>query len=72
MVSYSGDRNIEILQIDGLTMEPLEFFDLDPLAAIWADPEVTRFLPSRGVPIPRENVESLNIGNKEDMEFGKL
>ena len=51
-----GDRNIEVLQIDGLTMEPLEFFDLDSLAAIWADPEVTRFLPSRGVPIPRENV----------------
>ena len=35
----------------------LQSSDLDALAAIWADPEVTRFLPSRGVPIPRERVE---------------
>jgi [ribosomal protein S5]-alanine N-acetyltransferase len=47
----------EILQIDGFTMRPLQFSDLDALAAIWSVPEVTRFLPSRGVPIPREGVE---------------
>jgi ribosomal-protein-alanine N-acetyltransferase len=46
-----------ILQINAFTMRPLQPSDLDTLAAIWADPEVTRFLPSRGVPIPRERVE---------------
>lgn len=49
--------NPTVLQIDGFTMRPLQPSDLDALAAIWADPEVTRFLPSRGVPIPRENAE---------------
>ena len=39
-------------------MRPLQPFDLDALAAIWADPVVTRFLPSRGVPIPRDNTEN--------------
>lgn len=43
-----------VLQIDGFTMRPLQSLDLDVLASIWADPEVTRFLPSQGVPIPRE------------------
>ncbi len=38
-------------------MRPIQAFDFDALAAIWADPEVTRFLPSRGVPISRENTE---------------
>ena len=38
-------------------MRPIQASDLDSLAAIWADPEVTRFLPSRGVPIPRERVK---------------
>lgn len=46
-----------ILQIDGYTMRPLHVSDLDTLAAIWADTEVTRFLPSRGLPIPRAEVE---------------
>ncbi|MBE9171360.1 GNAT family N-acetyltransferase [Pleurocapsales cyanobacterium LEGE 06147] len=46
-----------ILQIDDFTMRSLQFCDLDALATIWADPEVTRFLPSRGVPISRENAE---------------
>lgn len=46
-----------ILQIEGFTMRPLQFFNLDPLAAIWSDPEVTRFLPNRGVTIPKENTE---------------
>lgn len=52
-----GNSNPKIIHIDGLTMEPIQLSDLDSLAAIWADPEVTRFLPSRGVPIPREKVE---------------
>ena len=52
-----GDSNSKILQIDGLTMKPLQLSDLDSLTAIWADPEVTKFLPSRGVAIPREKVE---------------
>ena len=38
-------------------MKPIQASDLGSLAAIWADPEVTRFLPSRGVPISRERVE---------------
>jgi hypothetical protein len=33
-----------VLQIDGFTMRPLRASDLDALAAIWAAPEVTRFL----------------------------
>ncbi|MDY6897626.1 MAG: GNAT family N-acetyltransferase [Cyanobacteriota bacterium] len=52
-----GDTNSIIVHLDGLTMEALQLFDLDSLAAIWSDPEVTRFLPSRGVPIPKEKVE---------------
>lgn len=46
-----------ILKIDGFIMRPLQISDLDALAAIWAAPEVTRFLPSRGVPIPREKAQ---------------
>jgi RimJ/RimL family protein N-acetyltransferase/ubiquinone/menaquinone biosynthesis C-methylase UbiE len=46
-----------ILQIDGFTMRPLQFADLEPLAAIWADPQVTQFLPSQGVPITGEQTE---------------
>ena len=46
-----------ILQINGYTMRPLCINDLDSLAAIWADPEVTRFLPSRGLPIPKADAE---------------
>jgi [ribosomal protein S5]-alanine N-acetyltransferase len=46
-----------VLQIDAFTMRPIQVSDLDVLAAIWADPEVTRFLPSQGVPISRENTE---------------
>ncbi|MGB3655056.1 MAG: GNAT family N-acetyltransferase [Rivularia sp. (in: cyanobacteria)] len=38
-------------------MQPIQTSDLDALAAIWANPEVTRFLPSRGVPIAKENAE---------------
>jgi ribosomal-protein-alanine N-acetyltransferase len=38
-------------------MRPVQSSDLDALAAIWADPEVTRFLPSRGVPTPKEGAE---------------
>ncbi|MBD2259566.1 GNAT family N-acetyltransferase [Pseudanabaena sp. FACHB-2040] len=46
-----------VLQIDGFKMRPIQVSDLDALAAIWADPEVTCFLPSQGVPISRENTE---------------
>lgn len=46
-----------VIQISGFIMRPLQLSDLDSLAAIWADSEVTRFLPSRGVPIPRERAE---------------
>jgi len=46
-----------VLQLDGFVMRSLQCSDLDALAEIWADPEVTRFLPSRGVPISRENAE---------------
>jgi hypothetical protein len=36
------------------TMRPIQASDIDTLAAMWSDTEVTRFLPSRGVPIPNE------------------
>ncbi|WP_144875431.1 GNAT family N-acetyltransferase [Hyella patelloides] len=38
-------------------MRLLKASDLDALAAIWADSQVTRFLPSRGVSISRDNTE---------------
>lgn len=38
-------------------MRPIQTSDLDALAVIWANPEVTRFLPSRGMPIKRENTQ---------------
>lgn len=53
----TNPANPTVLKIDGFTMRPLQLADLDALSAIWADPEVTHFLPSRGVPIPRENTE---------------
>ncbi|MBD2463624.1 GNAT family N-acetyltransferase [Oscillatoria sp. FACHB-1407] len=46
-----------VLQVNGFTMRPLQSLHLERLASIWADPEVTRFLPSRGVPISRESTE---------------
>lgn len=49
----------QVLLLEGFMMRPVQFADLDVLAAIWADPEVTRFLPSRGVRIPRANAEKL-------------
>ena len=53
----TNPTNPNVLQIDDLTMQPLKLSDLDALVAIWADAEVTRFLPSRGLPISRANVE---------------
>lgn len=47
----------KVFLLDGFTMRPIQADDLDALAAIWADPEVTRFLPKRGVPISREATE---------------
>ena len=49
--------DLAVLRIDGFMMRPIQAVHLDALAAIWADPEVTRFLPSRGSPISRQNVE---------------
>jgi [ribosomal protein S5]-alanine N-acetyltransferase len=46
-----------IIQINDFMMRPLQLSDLDALAAIWSDPEVTLFLPSRGAPIPRDRTE---------------
>ncbi|MDY7020094.1 MAG: hypothetical protein SWJ54_01870 [Cyanobacteriota bacterium] len=31
------------LKIDRFTMQPVQMLNLDSLAAIWTDPEVTRF-----------------------------
>ena len=44
-----------ISSTSNFTMRPVRASDLEELIAIWADPEVTRFLPSRGVPISRVN-----------------
>lgn len=46
-----------VLQIDGFIMRSLQLSDLNALTAIWLDPDVTRFLPSRGAPIPRDKTE---------------
>lgn len=51
------DSDELMLKIDGLAMRPILVSDLDALVGIWADPEVTRFLPSRGVPISGERTE---------------
>ena len=40
---------------DNFTMRPIQISDLEDLVKIWADPEVTRFLPSQGLPISRED-----------------
>lgn len=53
----SNSADPTVLQIDGFTMRPLQTSDLDALASIWSDREVTRFLPSQGNPIPTEKVE---------------
>ena len=45
------------IRLNGFNMRPLQYDDLEVLVAIWSDPEVTRFLPSRGAPILREAVE---------------
>ena len=45
------------LQIDDFTMRSLQASDLDALAEIWQDPEVTRFLPSRGMPISKQDTQ---------------
>lgn len=49
------------LKIDGfsrgLLLRSLQLGDLSSLIAIWSDREVTRFLPSRGKPIPQESVK---------------
>ena len=42
---------------NGFVMRSLQYSDLNALATIWNDPEVTRFLPSRGAPISREATE---------------
>ncbi|MDJ0531557.1 MAG: GNAT family N-acetyltransferase [Xenococcaceae cyanobacterium MO_207.B15] len=53
----TNPAHLTVLQIEDFTMRPLQTSDLDALAAIWADSEVTRFLPSRGIPISKENTE---------------
>jgi ribosomal-protein-alanine N-acetyltransferase len=40
-----------------LTLRPLQLDDLDPLAAMWADPDVTRYLPT-GLPRSRERTQT--------------
>ncbi len=46
-----------VLPLDGFAMRPIQSGDLDALAAIWADPQVTRYLPTLGQPISREQTE---------------
>jgi RimJ/RimL family protein N-acetyltransferase len=41
----TNPANPTVLKIDGFIMRPLQLADLDALSAIWADPEVTHFLP---------------------------
>lgn len=61
---------LTVLQLDGFIMRSLQPSDLDVLAAIWSDLQVTRFLPSQGVPIPTEKVEkSLRSKSWSDRHF---
>ena len=45
------------IQLDGFRMQPIQRSNLSVLADIWSDPEVTRFLPSQGKPVSRQNTE---------------
>lgn len=47
------------LPIKDFRLRPLQISDLDSLLSIWSDSEVTRFLPSRGKPVARENTEKM-------------
>ncbi|MBD2739627.1 hypothetical protein H6H03_38250 [Nostoc paludosum FACHB-159] len=53
----ASSTELTVLQIDGFTMRPIQASDLDALAAILADPEVTRFLPTRGVLNLKSNLQ---------------
>ena len=46
-----------ILQIEDFIMRPVCLSNLNALEKIWTDTEITRFLPSRGVPIPQKDIE---------------
>lgn len=55
----ANSADSSILQIGEFTMRPMGADDVDAIATLWADPGITRFLPSRGVPIPREATEKV-------------
>ncbi|MBW4603146.1 MAG: GNAT family N-acetyltransferase [Calothrix sp. FI2-JRJ7] len=65
-----NSTNAAILEIGSFAMRPIQSSDLDALAGIWADPEVTRFLPSRGVAIPREKAEKALLTFVEHWQRG--
>lgn len=64
----ASNSDVKILQLDKFAMEPLQLSDLDSFTRIWSDSEVTRFLPSRGVPIPREKTEKALVSFVEHWE----
>lgn len=63
-----SSTNPTVLRIDEFAMRPIQAADLDALAVIWTDPEVTRFLPSCGMPISREKTEKALVSFIEHWE----
>lgn len=61
------------LQIGNFTMRWLQTSDLDAIAKIWLDPEVTRFLPSRGMPISKQDTQKFllaSIKHWQERKYG--
>ena len=56
-MANSIESNILQIDSDNFIMRSVKTSDLNDLAEIWADPEVTRFLPSQGLPISLENTQ---------------
>ena len=57
MTDTSRPLPSDAIQLDGFRMQPIQQSSLTALADIWSDPEVTRFLPSQGKPVSRQNTE---------------
>ncbi|MEM8722272.1 MAG: GNAT family N-acetyltransferase [Cyanobacteria bacterium P01_G01_bin.39] len=56
-MANSIESNILQIDIDNFIMRSLQTSDLNDLAEIGADLEVTRFLPGQGLPISLENTQ---------------
>ncbi|MDF5718850.1 MAG: hypothetical protein PUP93_34545 [Rhizonema sp. NSF051] len=48
------ERLNSMIEFAGLTMRPVQTSNFDALVTIWADTEVTRFLPSRAIQLQKK------------------